>query len=102
MNNLSLADEKTKIQVRGLDFFYNGVRSLKSVDMTIPEKRITAIIGPSGSGKSTLLRCIDRMHEIVPGARVEGLVEYRGVDIYDQRVDPAAVRRSIARPSSYA
>ena len=53
MNSLDLTNERTKIRVRGLEFFYNNQRSLKSIDMDIPEKRITAIIGPSGCGKST-------------------------------------------------
>jgi len=53
------------------------------------------LVGPSGSGKSTILRCIDRMHEVLPHARVDGTVEYRGIDLYDKRIDPAAVRRSI-------
>ncbi|MCF5521585.1 ATP-binding cassette domain-containing protein, partial [Pseudomonas syringae] len=66
MNNLSLANEKTKIQVRGLEFFYNNQKSLKSIDMTIPEKRITAIIGPSGCGKSTLLRVFNRIYAMYP------------------------------------
>ena len=62
---------------------------------TIRAKAITAIIGPSGSGKSTLLRCLDRMHEVVPGAHSEGKVLYQGVDIYDPAIEPAAVRRTI-------
>jgi phosphate transport system ATP-binding protein len=83
------------LRVEKLNAFYGKRRAVRDVTLDFQPNAITAIIGPSGSGKSTLLRCIDRMHEIVPGARVEGLVEYRGVDIYDQRVDPAAVRRSI-------
>ena len=83
------------LRVENLNAFYGKRRAVRDVTLDFQPNAITAIIGPSGSGKSTLLRCIDRMHEIVPGARVEGLVEYRGVDIYDQRVDPAAVRRSI-------
>ena len=81
MNNLSLADEKTKIQVRGLDFFYNGVRSLKSVGMTIPEKRITAIIGPSGCGKSTLLRVFNRIYSMYPKQEAKGEVILNGENI---------------------
>ncbi len=83
------------LRVQNLNAFYGKRRAVRDVTLEFQPNAITAIIGPSGSGKSTLLRCIDRMHEIVPGARVEGLVEYRGVDIYDQGVDPAAVRRSI-------
>ena len=81
MNNLSLADEKTKIQVRGLDFFYGGQRSLKSVDMIIPEKRITAIIGPSGCGKSTLLRVFNRIYSMYPKQEAKGEVILNGENI---------------------
>ena len=78
-----------------MNAFYGARRVVRDVDLDIAANAITAIIGPSGSGKSTLLRCIDRMHEIVPGARATGTIEYRGVDIYDPAVDPAAVRRTI-------
>ena len=81
MNNLSLADEKTKIQVRGLDFYYGAQRSLKSVDMIIPEKRITAIIGPSGCGKSTLLRVFNRIYSMYPKQEAKGEVMLNGENI---------------------
>lgn len=81
MNNLSLADEKTKIQVRGLDFYYGTQRSLKSVDMIIPEKRITAIIGPSGCGKSTLLRVFNRIYSMYPKQEAKGEVMLNGENI---------------------
>ncbi len=83
------------IRVEHLSAFYAKQQAVRDVTLDFQPNAITAIIGPSGSGKSTLLRCMNRMHEVVPRARVEGLVEYRGVDIYDPRVDPAAVRRSI-------
>ncbi|EPM69363.1 phosphate transporter ATP-binding protein, partial [Pseudomonas syringae pv. theae ICMP 3923] len=81
MNNLSLANEKTKIQVRGLEFFYNNQKSLKSIDMTIPEKRITAIIGPSGCGKSTLLRVFNRIYAMYPKQEARGEVLLNGENI---------------------
>lgn len=81
MNNLSLADEKTKIQVRGLEFFYNNHKSLKSIDMNIPEKRITAIIGPSGCGKSTLLRVFNRIYSMYPKQEARGEVLLNGENI---------------------
>ncbi len=83
------------IRVAGLDAYYGPRRVVRDVTIDFRKNAITAIIGPSGSGKSTLLRCLDRMHEIIPGARVTGTIEYRGTDIYDPLVDPAAVRRSI-------
>jgi phosphate transport system ATP-binding protein len=81
MNNLSLANEKTKIQVRGLEFFYGGQKSLKSIDMVIPEKRITAIIGPSGCGKSTLLRVFNRIYAMYPKQEAKGEVLLNGENI---------------------
>jgi phosphate transport system ATP-binding protein len=83
------------LRVENLSAFYDRLRAVRDVTLDFRPNLITAIIGPSGSGKSTLLRCMNRMHEVVPRGRVEGLVEYRGIDIYDPRVDPAAVRRSI-------
>ena len=87
MNNLSLANEKTKIQVRGLEFFYGGQQSLKSIDMVIPEKRITAIIGPSGCGKSTLLRVFNRIYAMYPKQEAKGEVLLNGENIL-----PPAIR----------
>ncbi|GFM50197.1 MULTISPECIES: phosphate ABC transporter ATP-binding protein PstB [Pseudomonas] len=81
MNNLSLANEKTKIQVRGLEFFYNEQKSLKSIDMMIPEKRITSIIGPSGCGKSTLLRVFNRIYSMYPKQEARGEVLLNGENI---------------------
>ncbi|WP_122313867.1 phosphate ABC transporter ATP-binding protein PstB [Pseudomonas cichorii] len=81
MNNLSLANEKTKIQVRGLEFFYNNQKSLKSIDMMIPEKRITSIIGPSGCGKSTLLRVFNRIYSMYPKQEARGEVLLNGENI---------------------
>jgi len=83
------------ITVRDLSAWYGARRVIRDVSMDIRARAITAIIGPSGSGKSTLLRCLDRMHEVVPGARSSGTVSYEGVDIYDPQIEPAAVRRTI-------
>ncbi|MBI3745180.1 MAG: phosphate ABC transporter ATP-binding protein [Chloroflexi bacterium] len=87
--------EDVAIQITDLDAFYGKRRVVRDVSLGVRRNAITAIIGPSGSGKSTLLRCMDRMHEIIPGARVTGTISYRGTDIYGPDVDPAAVRRSI-------
>jgi phosphate transport system ATP-binding protein len=83
------------ITVRDLSAWYGARRVIRDVTMDVQANAITAIIGPSGSGKSTLLRCLDRMHEVVPGARSSGKVSYQGVDIYDPQIEPAAVRRTI-------
>src|ERR1035437_5139326 len=77
------------LRVENLSAFYDRRRALRVVTLDFQPNIITAIIGPSGSGKSTLLRCMNRMHEVVPRGHVEGLVLYRGIDIYDPRVDPA-------------
>ena len=83
------------IQIRGLNAWYGERRAIRDITLDVRVNAITAIIGPSGSGKSTLIRCLDRMHEVVPGARSSGQVTYQGVDIYDPDVEPAAVRRTI-------
>jgi phosphate transport system ATP-binding protein len=74
---------------------YGANRVLDGVSLAFAAGRATAIIGPSGCGKSTLVRCINRMHEEVPGARAEGRVTLDGVDLYDPRIDVVAVRRSV-------
>ncbi|NWA83505.1 MULTISPECIES: phosphate ABC transporter ATP-binding protein PstB [Pseudomonas] len=81
MDATGIVPEKTKIQVRGLEFFYNHQRSLKSIDIDIPEKRITAIIGPSGCGKSTLLRVFNRIYSMYPKQEARGEVLLNGENI---------------------
>jgi phosphate transport system ATP-binding protein len=81
--------------VENTNAYYGKFRAVKNVTMPILVRQVTAIIGPSGCGKSTLLRCMNRMHEEVPGGRVEGRVLLDGEDIYDRRVDPVLVRRRI-------
>ena len=81
MKTRDLASENTKIRVRGLEFFYNEQKSLKSIDMMIPEKRITSIIGPSGCGKSTLLRVFNRIYSMYPKQEARGEVLLNGENI---------------------
>ena len=83
------------IELRGVSCHYGAFRAVKDVSMQLQEHRITALIGPSGCGKSTLLRAINRMNDLVPGARVEGEVLYHGANLYDRSVDPVEVRRRI-------
>ena len=83
------------VSIRNLDVFYGTFQAVEKVSFEVPQHRITALIGPSGCGKSTVLRCINRMNDLVAGARVEGTIEYHGVDIYSPRVDPVEVRRRI-------
>lgn len=84
-----------KLEIDGLSAWFDKKQVLKKVSMKIPDKSVVALIGPSGCGKSTLIRCINRMHELTPGARVEGRVLLDGLDIYDPKVDAMEVRRKI-------
>ncbi|HEY2385894.1 MAG TPA: phosphate ABC transporter ATP-binding protein PstB [Candidatus Binatia bacterium] len=86
---------ETKLDVRRLDAWFGGSQALHGIDLAISEHVATAIIGPSGCGKSTLIRCLNRMHEIVPGARVEGEVLLDGQNIYRAGVDPVQVRARV-------
>ena len=83
------------IHVSDLDIYYGDFLAVEGVSMTIPARSVTALIGPSGCGKSTFLRSLNRMHEVIPGARVEGKVVVDGQDLYSPDVDPVQVRRQI-------
>ncbi len=83
------------ISVDGLNAFYGDNHAIKDVSINYDANRVTAMIGPSGCGKSTVLRCLNRMHEEIPGARAEGNVRLDDIDIYDPKVDVVAVRRAI-------
>src|SRR5438477_7670833 len=84
-----------RIDVEHLNAWFGSFQALADVSITVEPKQVTAVIGPSGCGKSTFLRSLNRLHEVVPGARVAGQVLLDGQDIYDTGVDPVAVRRSI-------
>jgi phosphate transport system ATP-binding protein len=81
--------------VQGMDVFYGDFQAVKNISFPIYGNQITALIGPSGCGKTTVLRCLNRMNDLIDGARVEGQVLYHGVDLYDARVDPVEVRRRV-------
>ena len=83
------------IDVSDLNIYYGDFLAVEGVTMTIPARSVTAFIGPSGCGKSTFLRSLNRMHEVIPGARVEGKVIVDGQSLYDAAVDPVEVRRQI-------
>ncbi len=83
------------IDISDLDIYYGDFKAVEGVNMTIRARSVTAFIGPSGCGKSTFLRSLNRMHEVIPGARVEGKVVVDGQSLYDPSVDPVAVRRQI-------
>jgi phosphate transport system ATP-binding protein len=84
-----------RIDVTDLDVYYGAFKAVEGVSMTIEPRSVTAFIGPSGCGKSTLLRTLNRMHEVVPGGRVEGKVMLDDQDLYGSSVDPVAVRRTV-------
>jgi phosphate transport system ATP-binding protein len=81
--------------VKDLSVFYGDFRAVRDITLSIYRNQITALIGPSGCGKTTVLRCLDRMNDLIPGARVEGTLLYHGIDLYDRAVDPVEVRRRI-------
>jgi len=94
----SLVDESNstgRLAIVSLSAYYGNFLALSDINLTIEPQAITAFIGPSGCGKSTLLRTINRMHEVTPGARVQGSVRLDGTDLYNPRVDPVNVRRRI-------
>jgi phosphate transport system ATP-binding protein len=82
-------------QLKDVGVWYGNKHAISGITMQIPVRKVTALIGPSGCGKSTLLRCLNRMNDLVPSARVEGEVTYHGTDIYARKVDPVEVRRRI-------
>ena len=84
-----------RIDVSDLNVYYGDFRAVEGVTLTVEPRSITAFIGPSGCGKSTVLRTLNRMHEVIPGARVEGKVLLDGEDVYGSDVDPVNVRRTI-------
>src|SRR2546427_6227492 len=92
---MTVAPTRTKLEARRLDAWFGATQALHGVELAIAEHAATAIIGPSGCGKSTLIRCLNRMHEIVPGARVSGEVLLDGGDIYGVGVDPVEVRARV-------
>ncbi|HMT48884.1 phosphate ABC transporter ATP-binding protein PstB [uncultured Dietzia sp.] len=84
-----------RLDLENVDIFYGDFHAVKEVNLHVPPRSVTAFIGPSGCGKSTVLRSLNRMHEEIPGAYVTGSIKLDGVDIYDKKVDPVAVRRTI-------
>jgi phosphate transport system ATP-binding protein len=84
-----------RVSIRGLNAYYGGQHAVRGLDLEFAPNEVTAIIGPSGCGKSTMVRCINRMHEEVPGARASGSVTLDDVDIYGSDVDVVSVRRTV-------
>ncbi len=91
----NLEDKNGILEVQNLSAWYGNTLAIKHISMTIKSQAITAIIGPSGCGKSTFIRCLNRMHEVSHGGRVEGCILLNGKDIYAGDVDPVVIRRRI-------
>lgn len=88
-------DYKIKMKAEGLDFFYGSFQALKSINLDVKERQITALIGPSGCGKSTFLRTLNRMNELIPNIRTEGRVMLDGQDIYQPSTDVVSLRKKV-------
>jgi phosphate transport system ATP-binding protein len=89
------ATEKYKVKIESVNGWYGKKRAIKDINLNVKEKAVTAFIGPSGCGKTTLLRCLNRMHEMTPGAHADGRIIVDGIDIYDKSIDPVIIRRRI-------
>ncbi|MDR0466644.1 MAG: phosphate ABC transporter ATP-binding protein PstB [Deltaproteobacteria bacterium] len=86
---------KNCIRARNVDFYYGKSQALFDVSLDFPDCRVTALIGPSGCGKSTFLRCLNRMNDLIPGARVQGLIELNGQDVNERNTDVVGLRRRV-------
>jgi phosphate transport system ATP-binding protein len=95
VSDTATATDGVRMSVEGLSVYYGKTQAVKNVTMSIKTRKVTAIIGPSGCGKSTFIRCLNRMHEVTPGARVEGRVLLDDEDLYGAGVDPVNVRRRV-------
>jgi phosphate transport system ATP-binding protein len=89
------ASTRTKLKAENLNIYYGSFQAIKDATLAMPENRVTALIGPSGCGKSTFIRALNRMHDLTPGARVEGHVLLDGQDIYAPDVDPVTIRHRV-------
>jgi len=89
------ASQSAKMATENLSAWFGKNKILKEISLPIREKRVTALIGPSGCGKSTYIRCLNRLHEVIPGARMEGRVLLDGQDVYTRAMDPVALRRRV-------
>jgi phosphate transport system ATP-binding protein len=94
-NRAALANETTCIEVKDFSFYYSESQALKSINLKIPEKRVTAFIGPSGCGKSTLLRCFNRMNDLIDDVRIEGEITLHDQNIFSKSVNVSELRRRV-------
>jgi phosphate transport system ATP-binding protein len=99
-NNLTksletVTEPNYKVSIRRLDASFGAKQALKNINLDVKENSVTAFIGPSGCGKTTLIRCLNRMHEMTPGAYAKGQVILDSINIYDKSVDPVSIKRRI-------
>ncbi|MEQ9397777.1 MAG: phosphate ABC transporter ATP-binding protein PstB [Longimicrobiales bacterium] len=94
-HDIDIGGSSPALEARSVSVFYGDKQAVKSIDLVVPANKVVALIGPSGCGKSTLLRCFNRMNDLVAGARVEGEVDFHGINLYHDEVDPVEVRRRI-------
>jgi phosphate transport system ATP-binding protein len=90
-----LENERLKIKIDNLNFYYGDTQALFNIKLEIPEKKVTAFIGPSGCGKSTFIRTFNRMNDIIPGTRIEGIITIDGEDIYHNSLDVVNLRKKV-------
>lgn len=86
---------RSKVSIKGVNAWFGSKQALKNINLEIEENTATAFMGPSGCGKTTLIRCLNRMHEMTPGAKAQGQVILDGIDIYDKSIDPVIIKRRI-------
>jgi len=91
----AVTEPNYKVSIRRLDASFGAKQALKNINLDVKENSVTAFIGPSGCGKTTLIRCLNRMHEMTPGAYAKGQVILDGINIYDKKVDPVIIKRRI-------
>jgi phosphate transport system ATP-binding protein len=84
-----------KVSIRNLEAWFGSKQALKNINLDVEQKTATAVIGPSGCGKTTLIKCLNRMHEMTPGAKAKGQVIIDGMDIYARNIDPVIIKRRI-------
>lgn len=84
-----------KVFIKNLEAWFGTKQALKNINLDVKEKTVTAVIGPSGCGKTTLIKCLNRMHEMTPGAKAKGQVIIDGLDIYDRNIDPVIIKRRV-------
>jgi phosphate transport system ATP-binding protein len=89
------ASRELVFEIKDLSVFYGAFKAIRDISLDISKSAITALIGPSGCGKTTFIRCLNRMNDLIETARVEGEIEYHGVNLYDKKVDAVEVRRRI-------